>query len=145
MISWPPEPYVPKPPDVLFACKAIVWLRIMHSPLSLVPPGPPCPGQLFAGSTGRKSSRRVNEVDIVEEITNYLLVLVPGFVEINIQVSQEEGDAALCTGFPRSPNILHPHRVCGEDVYSHAINRSSPVTSWNVRRFGVAILADSTS
>jgi len=78
---------------------------------------------LFGGSTGREPSRRVNEVDIVEEIANYLLPFVPGLIEINIQVSQDEGDAALWTGFPSSPKIshLHPHRVCGGDVYPHAI------------------------
>ena len=93
----------------------------MHPPFPLVLPGPPCPGRLFAGSTGCESSRRVNEVDIVEEIANYLLPFVPGFVEINIQISQDEGDAALWTGFPSSPKIFHPHRVCGGDVYPHTI------------------------
>jgi hypothetical protein len=76
---------------------------------------------LFAGSTGRESSRRVNEVDIVKEIVNYLLPFVLGFVEINIQVFQDKGDAALWTGFPSSPKIFHPHRVCGRDVYPHTI------------------------
>ncbi len=52
MISWPPEPLVPKPPDVPFASKDIIWLRIMHPPFPLVPPGPPCPGRLLLGSTG---------------------------------------------------------------------------------------------
>ena len=67
----------------------------MHSSFPPLPPGPPCPGRLFAGSTGRELSRRVNEVDIVKEIANYLLPFVPGFIEINIQVSQDKGDAAL--------------------------------------------------
>ncbi len=113
VISWPLEPHVPKPPDVYFTRKDIIWLGIMHPPFPLVPPGPPCPGRLFAGSTGRELSRRVNEVDIVKEIANYLLPFVPGFVEINIQASQNEGDAALWTGFPSSLKIFHPHHVCG--------------------------------
>jgi hypothetical protein len=121
VISWPPEPHVPKPPDVPFACKDIICLRIIHPPFPLVMPGPPCLGQLFAGSTGHELSRCVNKVDIVKEIVNYLLPLVPGFTEKNIQVSQDKGDAALWAGFPCSPKILHPHRVCGGDVYAHAV------------------------
>jgi hypothetical protein len=52
------------------------------------------PGLINAWSTWHESPRRVNEVDIIEEIDNKFLPLVPGFSEINIQVSQDKGDAA---------------------------------------------------
>jgi hypothetical protein len=113
VMLWPQEPYVPKPLDVPFARKDVTWLQKMCPPFSLVPPGPPCPSQLFAGLTGNESSRRVNEVDIVDEIANYLLPFVPRFVKINIQVPQDKGDAALWTGFPSSLKIFHPHVSVG--------------------------------
>jgi hypothetical protein len=87
MISWPPEPYVPQSLDVPFARKNIIWLRIMHPPFPLLPPGPPCPGRLFAWLTGLEPSQRVNEVDIVEEVANYILPLVLGVAEVSIQVA----------------------------------------------------------
>ena len=83
-----------RPLDVPFARKNIVWLRVVHPPFPLVPPGPPCPGLLFVWSTGCELPQRVNEVDIIKEIINKFLPLVPGFSEINIQVSQDKGDAA---------------------------------------------------
>ncbi len=52
MVSWPPEPHVPKPLDVPFTCKNIIWLLVVHPPFPLMPPGPPCPGRLFVWSTG---------------------------------------------------------------------------------------------
>jgi len=70
---------------------------------------------------GRESPRRVNEVNIIKEIGNKFLPLVPGFSKINIQVSQDKGGAACWTGFSSSLKIFHPHYVGGGDVYSHAI------------------------
>ena len=52
VVSWPSEPNVPKLPCVSPNRKNVIWLRVMRPPLPLVAPGPPCPGQLFAWSTG---------------------------------------------------------------------------------------------
>ncbi len=118
---WSESWYHGHPLDVPFTRKNIIWLLVVHPPFPLVPPGPPCLGRLFVWSMGRESPRRVNEVDIVEGINNKFLPLIPRFSKINIQVSQDKGDAAHWTGFPGSPKIFHPHHVGGGGVYSHAI------------------------
>ena len=103
MVSWQTEPYDPKPLDVPFARKNIVSLRVGHPPFPLVPPGPPCRGQLFVrSSTGCESPQRVNKVDIVKEINNN----VPGFSEINIQVPvQPAGQASQAARRSSAPIV----------------------------------------
>ena len=53
VVSWPPEPHVPKL-DVSLARKNLIWLQIVHPPFPLVPLGPPCPGRLFAWLAGHE-------------------------------------------------------------------------------------------
>ena len=52
---------------------------------------------------------------------NQLVPLVPGVAKIDIQVSQDEGHAAVWACFPGSPKVFHPHRVGGGEIDSLAI------------------------
>jgi hypothetical protein len=67
-----------------------------------------------------KPPQCINNVDVVEEVDDELFPFIPGVSEINVQVPQNKWGATRWTGFPCRPKILHPHRVSGGNVYSHA-------------------------
>ena len=58
---------------------------------------------------------------VVEEINNELFPFIPGVSEINVQVPQDNRDAAHWAGFASPIEIFHPNRVSGGDVNAHGI------------------------
>jgi hypothetical protein len=95
--------YAPKLPHVPYTFKDIVWLGVVHPPLSLV----------FAWSLRHEPPQQVNNVDAVEEVDNELFPFVSGVSEIDIQIPQNKWGATRWAGFPCHPKIVHPQRVSG--------------------------------
>jgi hypothetical protein len=66
-----------------------------------------------------KSARRVDDVDVVEEIRNDLLPLRSRASEIDVEIPQQQRFTVGRAGSPGGAEVIHPRRVSGGDVRSH--------------------------
>jgi hypothetical protein len=65
------------------------------------------------------SARRVDDVDIVEEIRNDLLPLRSRASEVNVEVPKQQRFTVGGAGSPGGAEVVHPRCVGGGDVCSH--------------------------
>ena len=63
----------------------------------------------------------INDYYVLKEIGNKLFLFVLGVSEINIQVPQDNRDAARWAGFPSCSEVFHPHRFSGGGINAHAL------------------------